>query len=866
MASIRADMQLNAAPFIDGIARVQTQMRNLQAAAAGVTAAFFAIRSTMAGLRGVFEGMKGALDLGGKFSDMAAATGASVSELVLLTQAFQNNGIAADAVAPMIARFQRALGGVNEEGQSTAGALEKLGVNTLALSRMSVAQQFQELSRAFSSIEDPAERTRRAMELFGRSGAQMITLFRDPQAFTRAAAEIGSMGEVLEANAARFDSMSDALTTAGQKMDQFFVGVMSSFDSGGALERAAQADFTAAGQSAGAVASALGSWLGPLQELNTFMTTKVPVFSQIRQAVEGVISPRISATAADTINRQTESQVGTFDARVRSVSSEDERTQLMEDLGAAIEAARDRLDNLDNEFADLRPMDRIDPQNAISGQITLLEQQRMILATITPEILAANAAEAERAAALRASAAAAAKLAAQLDKSLEARDTEQEKRILADLAPEDAERRVLDQVGDADKSARLVLDVTGLPDVQAAKAALDAVNARSDAEIQLRTVGLPNAAEMIKMLDTASGKVVELALEATGLENADQIRAALDQGDRKTITMALEATGLASVGELRAALDGVPDKTITMALEATGAASIEELRARLDAAPDEKTVEMILRATGTENIDAAKAKLADVQSSKTVELALQATGAASAVELEQAIAAADSKTISLALQATGLENVEQLKAALASVGDTDISITAEGVTAEIERLRTMGAEATDAERARLVELIEAEKALLAIKQRSVAEDEKRAAQAARLANMMTDLSFEADKIMAEAAGDTTRAKEIEVEQAATTTARRFESEGMDPADAAALARAKAEADALRAEAGNIASRGPVSGDAQRSIGLGGSAGLGPSVDVQKEIARKQEAANRHLSELVNLMRGRQPVMLAEVFD
>lgn len=650
MASIRADMQLNAAPFLDGISRVQTQMRNLQATVAGVTGAFFAIRGAMSGLRGVFEGMKGALDLGGKFSDMSAATGASVSELVMLTQAFQNNGLAAEAVGPMIARFQRALGGVNEEGKSTAGALEKLGVNTLALSRMTVAQQFQELSRAFSAIEDPAERTRRAMELFGRSGAQMITLFRDPEAFTRAAAEIGAMGEVLEENATRFDSMSDAITTAGQKMDQFFVGLMSSFDGGDALERAAQADFTRAGQSAGAVANALGSWLGPLQELNTFMTTKVPYFAQIRQAVEGITSPRMSEAAAATIERQTETQVGGFDARVRSVSSEDERAALMDDLSVAIEAARDRLDGLNEEFADLRPMDRIDPDNAITAQIVLLERQKMILSDITPEILAANAAEAERAAALKASEAAAAKLAAQLDKAMESRDAEAEKRVLADLSPAAAEQRVLSQ----------------LPPAQT---------------------------------------------------------------------------------------EGAPEVT-----------------------------------------------------------------------------------------------------------------TPQGVTDEIERLRALGGEATDAERARMVELIEAEKTLLAIKQRATAEDEKRAAQAAKLATLMGDMALEADKVMAEAAGDATRVREIEVQQAANTLARRLESEGMDPGDAAELARAKAEADALRTQAGAAATPSPVTGDAQRSIGLGGSAGLGPSVDAQREMARKQEQANRHLSELVGIMRSRQPVMLAEVFD
>ena len=64
MSSIRADIELNAAPFIGGIAKVQRQIRNLQAAAAGITAAFIAARAAIAGLSGIFSEMKGALDLG----------------------------------------------------------------------------------------------------------------------------------------------------------------------------------------------------------------------------------------------------------------------------------------------------------------------------------------------------------------------------------------------------------------------------------------------------------------------------------------------------------------------------------------------------------------------------------------------------------------------------------------------------------------------------------------------------------------------------------------------------------------------------------------------------------------------------------
>jgi hypothetical protein len=638
MSSIRADIQLNAAPFLAGIARVQTSMRNLQAVAAGITGAFFAVRSVMAGLSAVFDGMKNALDMGGKFSDLSASTGASVSELVLLTKAFENNGLAADAVGPMIARFQKALGGLNEDGQSTTSVLEKLGINTLALGRMSVAAQFQELSRAFSAIEDPALRTRRAMELFGRSGAQMLTLFRDPEAFSRAAAEIGSMGDVLEDNATKFDSMSDAITTIGQKMDQFFVGAMSALQQSNALEDAAKTDFTPTGQSAGAAAASILN----LSQAATDYIALLPGIKMMKDMfLDTFINPKIAEAAAGAVDRETESSVGRFDPAVRSVASEEERASLLEEMGAAADATRERIANLYTEFADVPEGDRMKIYDAMVRQVEMIEAQRDVLSQITPEVMAANAAEADRAALLAKSAAEAAKLAAQVDKALEARDASAEQRVLSGLSPQDAEDRVLNQIG---------------------------------------------------------------------AESAD------------------------------------------------------------------------------------------------------------------------------------------------------------GVLSEMEALRAIDNNATDEQKARLMQLIEAEKTLLEIKGRQTAEDEKRAEHAAKLSELMGDLALDADKALAMATGDEEKVREIESQKAANELQRRLESEGMDPAAAAELAQKQAELQRLTGDLQNAERLQPQQGDAQRSLGLGGSAGLGPSIDVQKEIAKKQEAANTLLSEIKDLVKNRQVVRVAEVFD
>jgi hypothetical protein len=632
-------MQLNAAPFLAGIARVQSSMRNLQAAAAGITGAFFAVRSAMANFQMVLEGVKGALDLGGRFNDMAASTGASVSELVLLTQAFQNSGLSVDAVGPMIARFQKALAGVNEEGQSTAGALQKLGINTLALSRMSVVAQFQELSRAFSEIEDPAERTRRAMELFGRSGAQMLALFRDPEAFSRAAAEIGTMGDVLEANAGKFDSMSDALTTIGQKMDQFFVGLASSAGAAGTLESIAKVDLTPMGQAVGSVGEDLAKWLPPMNRIEQFLQTAFPLFRQIQGAVDGIVIPKIAEAKAAAIDQNTQAESKTFEAKIGSVTSEEERVKVMNELGTSIDAVREKLSTVNTKMNDVPEPDRKTIAEALVRELDMLENKRSMLSQITGETMAANAAEADRAAAMAKSAAEAAKLAEQLDRTLTARDADAEKRVLAGLSPADAQSRVLGQMG---------------------------------------------------------------------LSNQD------------------------------------------------------------------------------------------------------------------------------------------------------------GLSSEINSLRSLGSDATDEQKARLFELIEAEKTLLGIKERQSQEDQKRAEQATRLSQLMETLSIDAERAAAEASGNTDKVRELDKLKAAKEMQRTFEAQGMSPEDAAKLAQAKAQLD--QAASANAPSADRTLADAQRSIGLGGNA-FSDQRRPQEEMVRKQQDANRLLADIKGLLSKQGPrVLLAETFD
>ena len=381
------------------------------------------------------------------------------------------------------------------------------------------------------------------------------------------------------------------------------------------------------------------------------------------------------------------------------------------------------------------------------------------------------------------------------------------------MTPEQAASSVLGKASmDNAAQSEFVLNTSGLETLDQARQQLEAMAQATNAEVRLSAVGLPAAEGMLKMLDVAEGKTLALALEATGLPDAQALSAAIDAADDKTIALALSATGLSSIGELRAALEGISDRTVQLALEATGAESVAQLREMLESAPDRKSVDILLRALGTDSLEEARSKIEAMSS-----------------------------------------------------GGADITFDAGALIAEIERLKSLGTEATNAEKQRLFELLSIEEQLLAVQKRQADEDTKRAEQQERLADLRSDMLLDAEQIAAEASGDTERVREIETDRRAAAVAKQFEEQGEDPVTAAELGRRQAELEQLRREASGQ-ERTPVQvADAARQVGLGGRF-FGEDRKPQEEMVRKQAESNRLLAEIRSLLASQPRQLLAETFD
>jgi hypothetical protein len=227
MATVSTKMVLDTTGFNRGIKSAESSMSKFKsmagtAAMAGIAAGFAAAAAATVGLA---AGIKNVLDIGGALSDLSSRTGVAAGELRVLQEAFKQNGLSADQVGTTINKMQRALVEAGQKGGETARAFDTLGLNLDGLRAMSSADQLQTIGNAIAALPDPAARAAAAMQIFGRSGGELLTLFSNSGALSNAARTIGLQADLLTKNANIFDRASDILNSVGAKLEGFFVGV-----------------------------------------------------------------------------------------------------------------------------------------------------------------------------------------------------------------------------------------------------------------------------------------------------------------------------------------------------------------------------------------------------------------------------------------------------------------------------------------------------------------------------------------------------------------------------------------------------------------------------------------------------------------
>lgn len=157
-----------------GAERASGGLKGLLTSAGGLSGALGSLVPLVSGVGLVAMG-KSAIDAADDMNDLAQKTGVSVEQLSRFQQAANSSGTSIDAVGGAMVKLNRNLATRNDQA---IGALTSLGLSaTDASGKLKTTDQIMlEVSEKFRTMPDGAQKTTLAMQLFGKSGADMIPL------------------------------------------------------------------------------------------------------------------------------------------------------------------------------------------------------------------------------------------------------------------------------------------------------------------------------------------------------------------------------------------------------------------------------------------------------------------------------------------------------------------------------------------------------------------------------------------------------------------------------------------------------------------------------------------------------------------
>ena len=163
------------------------------------------------------------IEAGDKFNDLSQRTGVSVESLAKFNKAAATSGTDIDAVAKALGKLSKGLYETATTGKgATSDALKALGISAkdAAGNLKSADQVTLEIANKFKTMPDGVEKTALAMQLFGKSGAEMIPMLNE------GGTAIESLSVKMNAAfAKKADEYNDKLAALGGKVGALASGI-----------------------------------------------------------------------------------------------------------------------------------------------------------------------------------------------------------------------------------------------------------------------------------------------------------------------------------------------------------------------------------------------------------------------------------------------------------------------------------------------------------------------------------------------------------------------------------------------------------------------------------------------------------------
>lgn len=215
IGSLRVDLGMNSAQFQRGLKGAETGMQRI----AKVAKVSFAAVGVAAGAAVAALGVavKGAIDNADELSKTAQAVGTSTEALSRLDWAARLSGVSLDELSGGLERLSRNMLDVSQgAGETAARAFEALGIAVTDADGelRDSSEVLSDVAAQFAVMEDGAAKTGLAMQLFGRSGADLIPMLNQGRdGLAAMAAESDRLGLTISTSTGRAaEKFNDTLT------------------------------------------------------------------------------------------------------------------------------------------------------------------------------------------------------------------------------------------------------------------------------------------------------------------------------------------------------------------------------------------------------------------------------------------------------------------------------------------------------------------------------------------------------------------------------------------------------------------------------------------------------------------------------
>lgn len=224
IGALRVNLGLNSVAFRTGLATAKGQLAKFQTVARAAFAAVAAAGLTVATAMGAM--VKSAINSADELSKTAQKAGVTVESLSRLAYAGNLSDVSLETLSASLIKLSKGMGEIAiGKGAMVKAALDAIGVSAMNLdgSLRAPDDVLKDIADRFAAMPDGAQKSAYAVQLFGRSGAELIPLLNGGSAGLKEMAdEADRLGITLDTTTAKSaEQFNDQLT----RLQAMFQGI-----------------------------------------------------------------------------------------------------------------------------------------------------------------------------------------------------------------------------------------------------------------------------------------------------------------------------------------------------------------------------------------------------------------------------------------------------------------------------------------------------------------------------------------------------------------------------------------------------------------------------------------------------------------